>query len=532
MACQRTSAPRTGAGSRGRVGALPSLLSVILVAWLSMAGRTSLAGAAPAALGAGTPRVAPAALRLLNYYPATHPWERMWTQYAHTDTVTDFARIAALRANAVRIIVFPSVMGFVSGAVPPTDAAHLADMIGVAAQDGLAVQLTLFDSATYWDPATGGSRPYSGQPGLTAQWLGSLLAPYRGDPRIALVELENELDPYDAPEMAWAAQVLGELPSLLPGVPRTASTWGSSDGSREGALLASLSSRLDVLDAHLYGTPGENAAVLRTLVSQAAGRPVIVGEAGATSGTIRTIGDDEAQAKAYSLLREVTHAYGIAGFAPWTLLDLAPAGVPSWLTPPDQAYYGLIRTDGTLKPAARVVTAMFGAMIGGLVAGSVTVPGNLDGGFEREDSSPTTGTTLGAWQEYLPALAGTIGIADGQGTNGSRAAQLGRTGSSPSGVAAVYQRFVAPAAGSRITVTAQLRLVGGTGCSTVSLAWFAGDSYLGNVTGACADDSLTGWQRIGVSATVPPGVTEFEVYLQSAADDGVGYFDNAGVSES
>lgn len=532
MACQRTSAPRTGAGSRGRAVPLPSLLSVLLIAWLSMAGRTTPAGADPTSLGAGTPRVAPASLRLLNYFPAAHPWERMWTQYSHADTVTDFARITALHANAVRIIVFPSVMGFVSGAVPSADAAHLADMVQVAAQDGLAVQLTLFDSATYWAPATGSYQPYSGQPALTERWLSSLLTPYRGDPRIALVELENEMDPYNPAQMAWAAQVLGALPSLLPGVPRTASTWGSSDGSRETALLASLNGRLDVLDAHLYGTPGENAAVLQALCSRAAGRPVIVGEAGATSGTLRTVGDDEAQAKAYSLLREVTHAFGIGGFAPWTLLDLTQAGVPSWLTPPDQADYGLIRTDGTQKPAARVVTAMFVAMTGGPATGGATAPGNVDGGFESEDSSPTTGTTLGAWQEYLPALAGTIGTATGLGTNGSRAALIGRTGSSPSGVAAVYQRFVAPAAGSRITVTAQLRLVGGTGCSTVSLAWFAGNSYLGNLTGTCADNSVTGWQGIGASATVPAGVTEFQVYLQSASDDGIGYFDNAAVTES
>ena len=490
-------------------------------------------GAFPHPAVAATPvRVPPAQLRLLNYYPASHPWSGMWTAYSHTDTVSDFARIAGLGANAVRIIVIPSVMGFAGGSVPPADAAHLADMVHVAASDGLSVQLTLFDTETFWDPSSQTTRKYADYPGLTKTWLSSLLAPYRTDPHVALAEVENEMNPYDPAQMAWARQVLGWLPGMLPGVPRTASTWGSSDGSREAALIDALGAGLDVLDGHLYGTPGENAAVLQTMQARALGRPIIVGEAGANSGTARSVGGDEAQAKAYSLLLEVTHAYGIADFAPWTLDDLTPAGTPSWLTPADQAFYGLFRTDGSAKPAASVVKAMFGQLTGTLPPLNFASPGNMDGGFENENTGPTAGLTLGSWQEYLPSLAGILATADGQGIAGSRAAEVGHTGTSPDGVASLFQRFVAPRPGTPVQASAQVHLVSATGCSAMSLAWFSGDSYLGNVTAPCADNARSGWQPISLTAPVPNGVTEFQLYLQSAGNAGVAFFDNTTVTFS
>jgi len=217
-------------------------------------------------------------LRQALVHPANHPWERTWTEYSHADLDDDFAKISSLGRNAVRLILFPEVMGFSTNSVPAAMAANLRDAIDTAVARGLSVQFTLFDSPSFIDPTTGARRFYADQLPLTNTWLTKLLSGYSGDSRIALVELQNELnlsDPSNPALETWANSTLAYLPTLLPGVPRTADTAGSSDGSTEANLINRLNSGLDVLDVDLYGSPSENTAVLRSVSPLASGRPII-----------------------------------------------------------------------------------------------------------------------------------------------------------------------------------------------------------------------------------------------------------------
>src|SRR5215469_4965197 len=51
-------------------------------------------------------------LREVNYYPASGGWTYMWSHFDPAAIDRDFARIRALDANTVRIIIQPSVFGF------------------------------------------------------------------------------------------------------------------------------------------------------------------------------------------------------------------------------------------------------------------------------------------------------------------------------------------------------------------------------------------------------------------------------------
>ena len=106
----------------------------------------------------------------------------MWSRFDPTAIDRDFARIRALGANTVRIFIQPPVFGFPT--VRPVMADRLSEVIGLAAKHSLRVHLTLFD---WWSRYTdiNGSK----------EWVSSLLSRYRDDPRIVVVELQNEVDP-------------------------------------------------------------------------------------------------------------------------------------------------------------------------------------------------------------------------------------------------------------------------------------------------------------------------------------------------
>ena len=71
---------------------------------------------------------------------------------------------------------------------------------------GLHVQFTLFD---WWDEY----RDVAG----SKRWARAVLARYVGDPRVAFVELKNEIDPADAAALAWTRALVPWLRGYLRG---------------------------------------------------------------------------------------------------------------------------------------------------------------------------------------------------------------------------------------------------------------------------------------------------------------------------
>ena len=310
------------------------------------AGRLPAVPKGPAALESGVGH-----LKEVNYYPAAGGHTYMWSRFDPTAIDRDFARIRALGANTVRIFIQPSVFGFPT--VRPVMADRLSEVIGLAAKHSLRVHLTLFD---WWSRFTDidGSK----------EWVSSLLSRYRDDPRIAVVELQNEISPQNREAVAWVTTMLPYLSTVMPGTLRTVST--ASVPPEVFALLTHelKNSPPDFWDYHYYGPPGDAYSVLSRIKALAAPRPLFVGETGySTDGTPgHQAAQEQAQAAYYRAVFTAAAALGLPAPAPWILNDFSPGAIPPQSPAahdPAQYGYGLFQLNGTPKPAAAVVRRAF-----------------------------------------------------------------------------------------------------------------------------------------------------------------------------
>ena len=289
-------------------------------------------------------------LKEMNYFPAAGGWTYMWSHFDPTVIDRDFARIRALHANTVRLFVQPSVFGFPT--VRPVMADHLSEVIGLAAKHSLRVHLTLFGLWSRFTDIDG-----------SKEWVSSLLSRYRDDPRIAVVELRNELNPQDGQAVAWATKMLPYLSTVMPGTLRTVSI-ASVPPAKFALFVNDLkNSPLNFWDYHYYGPPQEAYFLLSRIKALAAPRPLFVGETGYS--TVGTFGDQGArmqrQAAYYRAVFAAAAALGLPDPAPWTLNNFAPQAIPpgSAANDPAQYGYGLFKINGTAKPAAAVVRRAF-----------------------------------------------------------------------------------------------------------------------------------------------------------------------------
>ena len=77
-----------------------------------------------------TTRLPVSQLKIMNYYPADAGWTLMWSSYSHARTAADFASIASLGANTVRVIVQPNTLGYPT--VSSTMLANFRDVLATA----------------------------------------------------------------------------------------------------------------------------------------------------------------------------------------------------------------------------------------------------------------------------------------------------------------------------------------------------------------------------------------------------------------
>ncbi|MGN6681478.1 MAG: hypothetical protein ACTHKL_27235 [Streptosporangiaceae bacterium] len=275
----------------------------------------------------------------------------MWTRFDPTAVNRDFARIRGLGANTVRIIIQPMVFGYPR--VRPVMADRLSKMIGLAAKHSLRVQLTLFD---WWSRYTDihGSK----------EWVSSLLARYRGDPRIAVVELHNELTPQDHKAVAWVRTMLPYLSTIVPGTLRTVSTPTMRPDDFALFTHELKNSQPDFWDYHYYGPAARAYSVLSSIKALAAPRPLFVGETGYSTDRMpgAQTAQEQAQASYYRAVFNAAAALRLPAPAPWTLYDFFPGAIPPQSPAshkPAEYGFGLFRPNGTAKPAAAVVSRAF-----------------------------------------------------------------------------------------------------------------------------------------------------------------------------
>jgi endo-1,4-beta-mannosidase len=287
------------------------------------------------------PAAALAAVKMISYFPSHDPRAAMWNDWRPDVIKRDLATIAGLNANTVRFILQPSAFGYPTPSA--VKLARLAEAIRMAAAEDLHVQLTLFDIwHSYAD--TSGSRA----------WATAILDQYRGDKRIQSIELQNEIDPSDQLAMTWARWMLSFVRGASGGIPVTISSKCCIENlSRLKSALST--SPPDFYSFHYYG--GDDAVpTLKQARDMVAPRALFVGETGLPSGSQspRAPSDpaaEAAQARFFAAVENATKVLALPPAAPWILEDFAP-GTLLLTTPWYEYHFGLVRTDGTEKPAA------------------------------------------------------------------------------------------------------------------------------------------------------------------------------------
>lgn len=496
-----------------RIGLVTALIAVIASVAApsdpSAASQHGQPGDHPSAVGAYL-----RTLRLINYFPSGDGWQYMWTRWQPGRIDHDFALAASMGANAVRVTVFPDVMGF--PAPSPVMQSRLSQLVSMAGGHGLKVQLSLFDQFTNFADIP-----------ASVSWAHEILAPLSASAHVAFIDLRNELD---APSTIEDAQVYRWLGALLPAVKDDAHGIPVSLSVTAPAHIIALRSALhaepDFWDLHYYSSDGLAYATMAEAVQAAAPLPVFVGETGfatasegAPAGLPGGAPSLEAyQAHYYRTIEQAALSLGLGAAAPWTLYDFAPAAIPS-RQQPDQYAFGLLRTDGTPKPAAGVVREVFR---------DASVSADFNGGFSQAVTTPQ-GELPAVWRLWEPDHAQFALDPDvGHDTPGG-AARIAGSGGDDASMPAFYTVPVRPqiVPGGRYRVTAWVRGRRATGTSVVNVSWFDSRGvYISGCDSAGLGSGDTDWTELEATGVAPPAAAFAQIWLKSARNSGTVWFDD------
>ena len=441
-------------------------------------------------------------LRLINYYPAADSWTKMWTNWNPDVLKRDFARIHALGANAVRIIVFPSIFGWPN--ISHVMALRFAYTLKIAASSNIGVQVTLFD---FWESFTDITQ--------SQKWLEAFLGPYASDPEIQLVELKNEVNPSDPAEIAWVRALLNTLRSVMPRTPSTVSVSGVEGPAGFVQLRQELADApLDVADIHFYG-PEVTAYGWMLAAKHAAGPlPLFVGEIGFPSADNGGGSPNAAalrQAHWFSVVFAAARAAGVSTPAPWTLYDFKPGSIPKIMQDPSAYNYGLYSADGRWRPSVSVVRSAF--------AGHIVDFSNLTFNLGGQNNMPMI------WTPYV-ARQGKLSYDPKTGYFQTGSVRLSDTRLSNIGAPSFYLVPDNPAISGQLwTVSAWAKGINVNGTAQVALSWFnSNDSYMGEATSRSLPHGNPAWTQLIVRTRVPSNATGVELFLKSYGVAGTVWF--------
>jgi hypothetical protein len=460
-------------------------------------------------------------IKEMNYYPENAAWTKMWIWFSPTEMDRDFANIQRLGFNTVRIIL-QAEAGVFDYPVPTTaEQNKLSQVITLAAQHHLKVHLSLFDGWDDYQDIVGSRR-----------WADAIVKPYAADPRINILELQNEMPLYIPGSIAWAQTMIPYLQNIGGGIPVTISESGFSHMQK--LVNALRFTPPDFYDFHLYEYDGQMYNTLKQVKIMLQGAPLLIGEIGYSTypqgyggfsyTAHNSVAQEAQQAYYYRMFFYATKGLGLPPPAPWTFSDFSMEAFPGTpqLATLGEAYYGLFRGNGSEKPAATTIAS--------LLAGNPIVT-SFNNSFEQSDGhkmptlwriadDPSLGFTATiAWD---PAVA----------HSGKASVKISHSTTSKHGTAGLFInpiQYVIP--GQTYSVSAWAKGLHSTGSDYLSIVWV--DVYGHIISEADSQPFPTGtynWQPRTLTATAPPHATAMEIHLNSRGNTGTAWFDDVSFS--
>ena len=297
----------------------------------------------------------PLCLRGTNYYPRWQPWPGLWRAMDAKHFEAEFAEMDKLGINTIRTFYNfdpDAKLHRSDGAFMPVLLSRINELLSVADRHRIKVMLCL-----------GGPPPLTNL-AMQRRWFRFGVEPFLYDGRILMWDLINEpggdKGPNATPDLSqWIRRMWAELKRIDTNHMATVGLCWQFD------QLWDLEVKPEVAQFHNYSSavgvqPAGQPRVrnvaddLRNIANFIANRPLVIGEFGFTSVVDEAKGWKGSEARQLEIYRGVIEGteaavksgVNVAGVYNWCAFHFGPG----WMGKGEQAF-GVIRVDGTLKPA-------------------------------------------------------------------------------------------------------------------------------------------------------------------------------------
>ena len=282
----------------------------------------------------------------LNYYPASASWADFWTEFPLEEIKSDLETAKELNVNSLRIFLTHDY--FDNNKTREEALSKLDIFLDLCATKDIKVIVTLFDlrpnyALSIW--------------AADIKHIDAVLSHAADHPAILAIGIKNQPD-LDFGHWGrglvegWLTVMARHIQTDYPQLPVTAGWSNAKNADR-------LSRVFDIVTYHEYENPNAFDARLRTVKRITGGKPVIITELGSTVWGLPFSKRFNEAAQAARLKSQLGYAGEANGVFVWTLNDFEQvgrevAGPLPWRRA-QQKHFGLMRSDGTPRPAANVL---------------------------------------------------------------------------------------------------------------------------------------------------------------------------------